>query len=57
MAGDDKPATKGQLEAIERRADLIERECPGPYTRKTAREEIKRLDARIRELRADGAIK
>jgi hypothetical protein len=56
MNDDDKPATRAQLDAIERRAMLIERECPGPYTRRTAKEEIARLDARIKELREDGTI-
>lgn len=53
---DHRPATPAQLEAIRVRADRIERECPGPYTRAEAKAEIAELDRRIKELREDGII-
>lgn len=52
----NRPATAQQLAAIERRADLIERTVVGPFTRGEATQQIKALDARIAELRADGVI-
>jgi hypothetical protein len=56
LVPDDLLATAAQLRAIEERADLIERECPGPYTRAEAKAEIARLDERIAVLRADGTL-